>query len=139
MGLVYADIELLNAGDVLQSRSGKLAFELVKKVQIRAMVDTGAYFLGISENIKNQLGLILIETAYGTLADGSQIEVKVVGPVEVRFKNRRTTVDAMVLPGNSEVLLGAIPMEGMDVVVNPLKQTIEVNPEHPYVPNFSLK
>ncbi|MFN0049233.1 MAG: clan AA aspartic protease [Cytophagales bacterium] len=137
--MVYADNELLNAGDVLQSRSGKLAFELVKKVQIRAMVDTGAYFLGISENIKNQLGLILIETAYGTLADGSQIEVKVVGPVEVRFKNRRTTVDAMVLPGNSEVLLGAIPMEGMDVVINTLKQTIEVNPEHPYVPNYSLK
>lgn len=139
MGLVYADIELLNAVDVFQNRSGKMANELVKRVQIRAMVDTGAYYLAINENIKNQLGLIVIENTYGTLADGTQIELDIVGPVEVRFKNRRTTVDAMVLPGNSEVLLGTIPMEGMDVIINPLKQTMEVNPEHPYVPNFSLK
>ncbi len=137
MGLVNADIELLNAVDVYQNRSGKMANELVKKVQIRAMVDAGAYYLAINENIKNQLGLIVIENTYGTGADGTQIELDIVGPIEVRFKNRRTTVDAMVLPGNSEVLLGAIPMEGMDVIINPLKQTMEVNPEHPYVPNFS--
>lgn len=139
MGLVYADIELLNAGDIFQSRKGLLPFELVKKIQVKAMVDSGAYYLAINENIKNQLELPLIKKSIATLADGSQIDLEIVGPVEVRFKNRITTVDAMVLPGNSEVLLGAIPMEGMDVVINPLKQTLEVNPEHPYIPNFSLK
>lgn len=139
MGLVYADIELLNAGDIFQSRKGLLPFELVKKIQVKAMVDSGAYYLAINENIKNQLELPLIKKSIATLADGSQIDLEIVGPVEVRFKNRITTVDAMVLPRNSEVLLGTIPMEGMDVVINPLKQTLEVNPEHPYIPNFSLK
>ena len=139
MGLVYADIELFNDGDLELVSRNLLKESSVRKISVNAMVDSGAYHLAINENIKSQLGLRVKKISIATLADGSQIELEVVGPVEVRFKNRSTTVDAMVLPGNSEVLLGAIPMEGMDVIINPLKQTLEVNPEHPYLPNFSLK
>ncbi|MFN0049232.1 MAG: clan AA aspartic protease [Cytophagales bacterium] len=139
MGLVYADIELINSGDLFLEDDGYIKPEAVRRVNVRAMVDTGAYYLAINENVRNQLGIKTKEKSFATLADGQEIPIDIVGPIEIRFKNRRTSVDAMVLPGNAEVLLGAIPMEGMDVVINPLKQTIEVNPEHPYVPNFSLK
>jgi hypothetical protein len=63
----------------------------------------------------------------------------VVGPVEVRFENRRVSADAMVLPGNAEVLLGSIPLEGMDVVIDPKQQKLLVNPATPYMPKLSLK
>lgn len=57
----------------------------------------------------------MVGKAPATLADNSVIELEIVGPVEIRFANRRTTQEAMVLPGNAEVRLGAIPMEAMDV------------------------
>jgi hypothetical protein len=45
----------------------------------------------------------------------------------------------MVLPGNCEVLLGAIPMEDMDVIIHPQRQELLVNPEHPYMAQMKLK
>ena len=51
----------------------------------------------------------------------------------------RDRCNALVLPGNNEVLLGAIPMEDMDVIIDPKKQTLEVNPEHPYFAQMKLK
>jgi hypothetical protein len=59
--------------------------------------------------------------------------------VELRFKNRRSYCSAMVLPGNSEVLLGVIPLEDMDVLIDPLRQELIVNPDHPYFAQMKLK
>lgn len=139
MGLVYAELDLLNGGDVYLFRQNLLAESEIKRVNITALVDTGAYMLSINENIKTQLDLPVIEKQFVTLADDSTIEVEIVGPVEVRFENRRTSVDAVVLPGDAEVLLGAIPMEDMDVLVDPRQRMLVVNPKHPYVANKYLK
>ena len=73
------------------------------------------------------------------MADGSVNEYEVVGPIEIKFKNRRCVVDAMVLKEDNEPLLGAIPMEDMDVLVHPLRQELIVNPEHPYMAQMKLK
>ncbi len=139
MGLVYAEIELSNGGDMYMFRQKLIKETDIKKTTISALVDNGAYMLAINENIKAQLGLPLIEKQFSRLADESIIELEVVGSVEVRFENRSTTVRAIVLPGNSEVLLGAIPMEDMDVLIDPKKQKLVVNPEHPYVATKHLK
>ncbi|MDQ2746324.1 MAG: retroviral-like aspartic protease family protein, partial [Acidobacteriota bacterium] len=139
MGLVYAELDLLNGGDVYLFRQNLLDEIEIKRVNITALVDTGAYMLSINENIKTQLDLPVIEKQFVTLADDSTIEVEIVGPVEVRFENRRTSVDAVVLPGDAEVLLGAIPMEDMDVLVDPRQQKLVVNPKHPYVATKYLK
>ena len=53
-------------------------------------------------------------------------------PVEVRFANRRCFTGAMVL--GDEVLLGAIPMEDMDLVLQPQLQQLTVNPANPNLP-----
>jgi hypothetical protein len=52
-----------------------------------------------------------------------------VGPVETRFKNRLAFVGALVM--GDEVLLGAIPMEDMDLVLLPQQRTADVNPQNP--------
>lgn len=132
MGLVYAEIDLLNAGEVYLQRTKQLDEKDVRKVRVNSLVDSGAYMLVIDDNIKSQLGLPFIEKQIATLADDSTAEVEIVGPVEIRFENRRTTVDAMVFPGNSEILLGVIPMEDMDVLIDPKQQKLVVNPKHPY-------
>jgi clan AA aspartic protease len=139
MGLVYADIELMNAGDTYLMRKKLIQEDEVKQVKVRSLVDTGAYMLTINDDVKNQLDLPVIERQFVTLADETQLEVEVVGPVEVRFENRRTTCDAVVLPTARDVLLGSIPMEDMDVLVHPKEQKLVVNPKHPYVANKYLK
>jgi len=139
MGLVYAEIDLISIDDIVLSRRGFLDKDKIKQVTINALVDSGAYMLTINENVRAQLDLPFIEKQFGRLADETLLELDVVGPVEVRFENRRTTVDAIVLPGNTEVLLGSIPMEDMDILVDPKQQKLVVNPAHPYVATKHLK
>jgi clan AA aspartic protease len=139
MGLVYAEIDLISVDDMVLHRRGFLDESKIKQVRISALVDSGAYMLCINENVKAQLDLPLIEKQFSRLADESLLELEVVGPVEIRFENRSTTVRAIVLPGNSEVLLGAIPLEDMDVLIDPKRQKLIVNPEHPYVATKHLK
>ncbi len=139
MGLVYAEIELISVDDLALSRKGYLNKEQVKHIKVTALVDSGAYMLSINEEIKLQLGLVVLDKMQAELADGSLREIEIAGPVEIRFENRRTTVDAAVLPGDTEVLLGAIPMEDMDVLIDPRQQKLIVNPAHPYMAKKSLK
>ncbi len=139
MGLVHAEIELISGDDIVLSRRGYLPKDQIKRVNVTALVDSGAYMLAINETIQTQLDLPVVDKQVAELADGSQISLDVVGPIEVRFKNRRTNVDAMVLPGEAEVLLGSIPMEDMDVLIDPKQQRLIVNPKHPYKPKKPLK
>lgn len=139
IGLVYAEIDLANGGDMYLFRQNLLGEEKIKQVTVNALVDSGAYMLCINENVKTQLDLPVIEKQFSRLADETLLELEVVDPVEIRFENRSTTVRAIVLPGNSEVLLGAIPMEDMDVLIDPKRQKLVVNPEHPYVATKHLK
>jgi hypothetical protein len=57
----------------------------------------------------------------------------------VKFKNRTSVCNAYVLNGNEEPLLGAIPMEEMDVLIHPSRQQLIVNPEHPDYAVLKLK
>src|SRR3972149_9102508 len=96
-----------------------------------ALVDTGAVHLCIPEHIRIQLELEEIDKKEVTLADGSRKLVSYVGPIEIRFKNRIGFAGALVM--GDEVLLGAIPMEDMDLIVIPKKRILEVNPYSPNV------
>lgn len=139
MGLVYADLEIVNSDDIALAIHGYLQKENIRKANVRALVDSGAYMMCINENIKNQLGLKVITTQVAELANGMKETYEIVGPIEVNFKNRSTSCRAMVLPGDSEVLLGAIPMEDMDVVIDPKMQTLGLPPDRPYMAQKSLK
>jgi len=139
MGLVYADIELINGGDLEMARRGYMDQDEVKRMRINALVDTGSYMLAINENIQEQLQLPVVEKRKAQLANGHIVECDVVAPVEIRFKNRRSSCSAMVLPGDSEPLLGAIPREDMDVLIHPLRQELVVNPDHPYFAQMKMK
>ncbi len=139
MGLVYAEIELTSTDDIVLHRRGFIERNKIKQITVEALVDSGAYMLTINDDVKNQLDLPFIEKQIVTLADETQLEIDVVGPVDVQFENRSTTVRAYVLPTASEVLLGSIPMEDMDVLIHPKDEKLVVNPKHPYVANKKLK
>jgi len=139
MGLTYAEIELVNAGEIYLAQRGYMIPENIKRKTVKALVDSGAYMLAINEQIKDELNLLKVDEQLAELADGSKIKLEIVGPVEVRFENRRANVDAMVLPGDSEVLLGAVPLEELDVVILSSEQRLVVNPASPDIAKKSLK
>ena len=100
-------------------------------VEVEALADTGAVHLCIPDHVRIQLELEEIDRKEVTIADGSRRLVPYVGPVEIRFKNRVGFVGALVM--GDQTLLGAIPMEDMDLVVVPGTRTIDVNPGSPNI------
>ena len=139
MGVIYAEIELINGEDLILARRYFNGEDEIKRMYVNMLVDTGSVYMCINENIQEQLKLPVLEQRKGQLANGHIVEYDVVGPVEVRFKNRRCSVNAMVLPGDNEPLLGAIPLEDMDVLIHPYRQELMVNPDHPYFAQMKLK
>jgi len=139
MGLVYADIELINGGDLEMVRRHLMGEEEVKRIHLNVLVDTGSYMLCINESIQEQLQLPIVDSKKAQTADNRIIDCPVVDQVQLRFKNRQWSGRAMVLPGEAEPLLGAIPLEEMDVLIHPLRNELIVNPEHPYFAQLKLK
>ncbi len=139
MGLVYADIEIINGGDLEMVQRGYMDQDEVKRMHVNFLVDSGSFMLAINENIQEILKLTVFEKRKAQLANGQIIDCDVVGPIELRFANRRCTCSAMVLPGDAEPLLGVIPMEDMDVIIHPLKQELVVHPDHPLIAQMKMK
>ncbi len=106
-------------------------------IVVPALADTGALHLCIPEHVALQLALAEHEKREVTLADGSKRLVSYVGPVQLDFGTRRGFVGAMVL--GDEVLLGAIPMEDLDLVVRPMTREVLVNPASPNVAMSTAK
>ncbi|MEQ1531201.1 MAG: clan AA aspartic protease [Methylococcales bacterium] len=126
MGLTYVDVEVEN----LFSK---------RTMQISALVDSGAVFFTVPEHIAVQLGFDITEvsTREVELANGHRQVVPMIGPLRVKFAERYCDLSALVL-GN-EPLFGAVPMEMMDLVLNPASQKLTVNPVSPYVPLAKIK
>ena len=106
-------------------------------VDVVALADSGAVHLCIPEHVQIQLKLEAIDNKEVALADGSKKLVPYVGPIELRFKNRVGFAGALVM--GDQVLLGAIPMEDMDLIIIPKTRTLDVNPDSPNVASSIVK
>lgn len=127
-GLIRVKIVLKNPKD-----EGK------KELVVTALVDTGALHLCIPEHIVIQLGFdtTLSDKREVITADGKKHACPYIGPIEVCFANRKCYTGALIL--GDEVLLGAVPMEDMDLIISPAKQTVIVNPNSPNIPVSIVK
>ena len=126
MGLSYGDIII-----------GNPRYADITPITVKALADNGAIMLCIPQHVALQLKLETAEHRDVTLADGKEIKVPYVGPVQVTFKNRTSFAGALVM--GDEVLLGAIQMEDMDLVVFAREQRIDVNPLSPNMAHNKVK
>jgi len=124
MSIVYTEITLKNARDIFNAEDGIIKEQDIRQTTVKALVDTGAWTLIINEETQEKLGLRVVGTETATLADGTVAVYNLVGPLEVCWKNRRTICEALVLPNADEVLLGAIPLEAMDLMIHPRKEEV---------------
>ena len=126
MGLVYSNIILSNpVKPELQS------------MQTKCLVDSGSTYLVLPQHIATQLQLVTLETREATTADGASHTVPYAGPVKISFENRSCFVGAIIM--GDEVLLGAVPMEDMDLIILPKMLKLSVNPESPNIPRGLVK
>ncbi len=126
MGLIHVDLELANP-----KNSG------LKPIDVKALVDTGAVTICIPEHVAVQLQLEEIEKREVTTADEKSHVVPYVGPLQIRFENRTCFTGALVI--GESVLMGAVPMEDMDLVISPSAETVVVNPKSPNIPSAVVK
>jgi clan AA aspartic protease len=120
MGLAYARVKLANP------RLPDLA-----PIEVDALADTGSVHLCIPEHIAVQLSLEEFDRREVMLADGRRRVLSYVGPLSIAVANRKGLAGAMVL--GDQVLLGAIPMEDMDLVVHPTTRQVIPNPANPNI------
>ena len=123
MGLVHAEITLKNAGDVINKRRGLLKEPEIRQTIVRAVVDTGAMTLVINEQLRRQLGLGIVGAKVATLANNVKERVQIAEAVDVHWKNRFMTCQPWVV-NSGRILLGAIPLENMDLIVDPARQEL---------------
>lgn len=126
MGYVYAEIEI-----------GNPRLPELQPLTTTALVDTGALMLCIPPHVALQLQLEEESVREVTVADGRVQQVPYVGPLKVTVAGRFCYVGALVL--GDAVLLGAVPMEDMDLVVNPARQRVEPDPRSPNIPHALVK
>ncbi len=120
MGIVRTQVRLYNDG-----RSD------LEEVDARALVDTGAMNLCIPQHVATQLRLEKRFDREVVLADGSRRVVPYCSGVRVETMGRGCVVGALVF--GEEVILGAIPMEDMDLVSVPAKLEVRPNPDNPNI------
>jgi len=124
MGLVYEDITLKNAGDIINVQRGIIDEGQIRQVNVRALVDTGAGTMVINEDMRRELGLEIVGKRQAKLANEAAEMCRITEPVEIDWKGRSAVVRTMVLDSTKEVLLGAMPLEEMDVMVDPQNQRL---------------
>ena len=130
MGYVNTQVTLKNIRDVLNAKKGTLPEDKIRQVTIDVMVDTGTSMLVINEPLFQQLGLDVIEERETTFAAASlrrndtKETCKVTEPLMIKWEDRFTTMSALVVNNVPDLLLGVLPLEGMDLIVDTVNQKL---------------
>ena len=123
MGETRVDITLKNISDETRFKDGLISDKDIRSVEVKALVDTGAVSIVINEDICQKLGLQIDSMRFATLAGGSRVNCKITEGVRICWKDRDAICQAVVLP-EGETLLGVIPLEFMDLIVDPVAEQL---------------
>jgi len=129
MGAAMTEVKMWNLVDLEDARRGLIPPEAVRTATVEAMVDTGAVMMAIPEDVALALGLRPLEIRSVTLADGSKRRIPKVGGMAIEILGRQMTCDAFVTPTGTTPLIGQIPLEGLDLIVDPGSREVRVRLE----------
>ena len=138
MGEIHVDIDLENIRDRNFFEGGQLRESDIRRAGVRAVADTGAVMLALPGDVVDQLGVPVVDSATFTYADGRRGELPIAGPLTIRIGNRAMPTDCIVVPPGADALVGQLVMERLDLVPDPLNQTLGPRPESPDRPLLRL-
>jgi clan AA aspartic protease len=137
MGKVMTKLKITNNTDLTNARLGQIQNE-VRSVEVEALVDTGATMLALPAEVVRQLGVPFEGKRKVRDALGKIIELYWVAGLRIEILGREMTCDALVLDEGATPLIGQIPLEALDLVVDPKSREARVNPASPDVPLLDL-
>jgi predicted aspartyl protease len=130
MGRVLTEVVIENLADLLEARGGRLAPEQVRRLTISdALVDTGATTLSLPTGVIQQLGLVKRQDKRVTSSLGVG-QAAMYDAVRLTIQGRDCTVDVMEVPDSIPVLIGQVPLEILDLVVDLRSRNLIANPAH---------
>jgi predicted aspartyl protease len=130
MGKVVVAATIENIRDLWEVKEGTRKPEDVRRIKVPdALVDTGAKMLSLPRRMIQELGLVYSHTRQATTSAGQQ-PVDIYGAVQLTIMDRECLLDVAALPDDCPVLIGYIPLEQLDLVVDPTKCQLIGNPAH---------
>ncbi len=130
MGRVLTEATIENLEDLVAVKLGVRAADQVRRVTVSdALADTGATLLSLPRRLIDQLGLAKKYTKRVTSTTG-RADVDIYGPVRLVIQGRECPTDVMELPDDNPVLIGQIPLEYLDFVVDMRAHRLIGNPAH---------
>ena len=134
VGEIIVEIELENAEDRSDARRGRIDEASVRREKVQAVADTGAVMLALPEDVVVGLGLPTVRTLTSTFADGRRGQLPVAGPLTIQIGDRQMLTECIVVPEGAEALVGQVVMETLDLIPDPVHQTLGPRPESPERP-----
>ncbi len=138
MGRVMTKLKVSNVVDCVGVAEGSLPQERVRSVEIDALVDTGATQLALPEEVVRAVGARIVGHTTARDARGVLVELPWVGALRIEILGREMDCDALMLPEGATPLIGQIPLERLDLIVDPKSRDLRVNPASPDVPLLDL-
>jgi predicted aspartyl protease len=130
MGKVVVPVLIENLEDLYRSNAGELPVDEIRRVEVQdALVDMGAVVLSVPKRLISELGLKPFRTRTVRTVGGI-VQTTIYRAVQLTVQGREFTCDVAEIPDDCPVLIGQIPLEGLDFVVDPIGQRLIGNPEH---------
>ena len=130
MGKVFVSAKIESLSDYTKMREGTLSPDQVRTVEVSdALVDTGATFLSLPRRLIDRLGLEQFQTRTARTTNGIR-HVNIFSSVRLTVQGRECRVSVAELSDDCPALIGQIPLEDLDFVVDPARQRLIGNPDH---------
>jgi clan AA aspartic protease len=134
MGLIKKKVKISNMEDLFKKKSGLISPDKVRSVEVEAIIDSGARMLCLPEDLVEKLGLETVDKKTVVYANGRKEIKKIGSAVILEIMERKTACQVLIESPGAPVLLGHIPLEDLDFVIDMSKEDLVVNPESPYLP-----
>ena len=129
MGKIIVNINLTNFADLVLQEKGLLQGG-PRQAEVEALVDTGATGLYLKPSVIQALGLSYVQTVSSRTAAGGRVEQRQFSPVLLEILGRTDSITVREVPEDVPNLVGQVPLEILDFVVDPGSQQLIGNPEH---------
>lgn len=137
MGEIRIKVNLTNAVDDDLASQGRLPQDEVRRLEVTAVIDTGAVTTVLPVQVVEQLGLSVRGQRVAQYADGRLDNVGLTGPVLFEMLGRNTIEEALIL--GDEVLIGQTILEKLDLLADCAGQRLVPNPERPDQPVLNVR
>lgn len=127
-------VQLANNHDEEDVKCGRRRPHEVRSLQLEALVDTGATMLVLPADVVAKLGLFPDGYRKVRYADGRIRELPWVSSIRIVILGRETVTNALVEDAGTTPLVGQIPLEELDLIVDPKSRELRVNPDSPDAP-----